>query len=51
MYWIKNVEIEQVLLFYIAIAQRLNLPIFGINLPENLIAAYVNKLSALEAYE
>lgn len=37
-------------ILYIAIAQRLNLPIFGINLPENLIAAYVDKLSALEAY-
>jgi len=37
-------------IIYISIAQRLNLPIFGVDLPKNFVAAYVDQLSAFEAF-
>ncbi len=35
---------------YTGIAQRLNIPIFGVNLPNNYIVCYVDQLSAFEAF-
>jgi len=37
-------------IIYISIAQRLNLPIFGVDLPKNFVAGYVDQLSAFEAF-
>ncbi len=37
-------------IIYISIAQRLNLPVFGVDLPKNFICCYVDKLSAFEAF-
>lgn len=35
---------------YTGIAQRLNIPIFGVNLPNNYILCYVDQLSAFESF-
>jgi regulator of sirC expression with transglutaminase-like and TPR domain len=35
---------------YISIAQRLQLPIFGVDLPKNFIACYIDQISAYEAF-
>ncbi len=37
-------------ILYISIAQRLQLPIFGVDLPKNFIACYIDQLSAFEAF-
>jgi regulator of sirC expression with transglutaminase-like and TPR domain len=37
-------------ILYISIAQRLNLPVFGVDLPKNFIACYVDQLTAFEAF-
>lgn len=37
-------------ILYISIAQRLELPIFGVDLPKNFIACYIDQLSAFEAF-
>ncbi len=37
-------------ILYISIAQRLNLPVFGVDLPKNFICCYVDKISAFEAF-
>lgn len=37
-------------ILYISIAQQLELPIFGVDLPKNFIACYVDHLSAFEAF-
>lgn len=37
-------------ILYISVAQRLQLPIFGVDLPKNFIACYIDQLSAFEAF-
>ncbi|GAB4451945.1 MAG: hypothetical protein Fur0028_07490 [Bacteroidales bacterium] len=37
-------------ILYISIAQRLQLPIFGVDLPKNFIACYIDQVSAFEAF-
>lgn len=37
-------------IIYISIAQRLNLPVFGVDLPKNFIACYVDQFTAFEAF-
>ncbi|MCX7862690.1 MAG: transglutaminase-like domain-containing protein [Bacteroidales bacterium] len=35
---------------YIGIAQRLNIPVFGVNFPKNFLVCFVDHLSAFEAF-
>lgn len=37
-------------IIYITIAQRLHLPVFGVDLPKNFVASYVDQVSAFEAF-
>ncbi len=37
-------------ILYISIAQRLQLPVYGVDLPKNLIACYIDQVSAYEAF-
>ncbi len=37
-------------IIYVGIAQRLNLSVFGVDLPKNYIACYVDHISAFEAF-
>ncbi len=38
-------------IFYSLVAQRLDLPIYGVNLPKNFILAYLDKYKSHETYE
>ena len=37
-------------ILYIGVAQRLNLPIFGVDVPKNFLACYIDAISAFEAF-
>lgn len=37
-------------IIYISVAQRLQLPIFGVDLPKNFVASYIDQISAFEAF-
>lgn len=37
-------------ILYIAIAQRLDLPVYGVNLPKNFILCYIDQVSSFEAF-
>ena len=37
-------------ILYMSIAQRLELPVFGVNLPKNFILCYIDQVSAFEAF-
>lgn len=38
-------------IIYSSIAQRMNIPIYGVNLPKNFILAYVDEMNSIKAYE